>query len=317
MLCSIIIPLYNKASYIEKTIQSILAQSHQNFEIIVVDDGSKDAGPVLVGAFQDDRIHLIRQANGGVSRARNVGIDSACGELICFLDADDLYHPSYLETVVSMAKKNIDIVFFATSYVRISSQDLTVIDWAFGDHDSHEIIDDFFYRWRFDVRLWTGTVAVRRLNLIQLQPCFPVGESVGEDHDLWFRLSELYKLAYCPEKLAVYRVGVEDSLSASHEMFALPPSYLRLEQRALAGDFPPQLCSSALALVSDVKVTVARTFLKSGQRRIAFKHLLGIRRGFCSKRWWVSLIMCFFSTSSMVKLWDNWRVGAPSKNVSS
>lgn len=317
MFCSIIIPLYNKANYIESTIQSILAQSHQDFEIIVVDDGSKDTGPALVNAFQDDRIQLICQANGGVSRARNRGVASAKGELVCFLDADDLYHPAYLETVVSMAKKNRDIVFFASSYVRINSSNLNEINWSFGDYDSYEVIDDFFYRWRFDVRLCTCTVAVRRLNLIQLQPCFPVGESVGEDHDLWFRLSELYKLAYCPAKLAVYRVAVEDSLSASHEMFALPPSYLRLEQRALAGDFPPHLCSSALALVSDVKVTVARTFLKSGQRIIAFKYLFGIRRGFCSKRWWVSLVMCIFSTSGMVKLWDNWRVGAPSKNVSS
>jgi glycosyltransferase involved in cell wall biosynthesis len=314
MLCSIIIPLYNKANYIDSTIKSILAQSNQNFEIIVVDDGSQDDGPALVSAFQDSRIQLIRQANGGVSRARNVGISRARGDLVCFLDADDLYHPAYLETIVSMAKKNPEIVYFATSYIRVDASNLANVNWICGDHDSYEIIEDFFLRWSLDVRLCTDTVAVRRLNLTQLQPCFPVDESVGEDHDLWFRLSELYKLAYCPAKLAVYRLGMADSLSASNEMLALPPSYLRLEQRALTSDFPSKLRPSALRLISETKVTVARSFLKSGQKIVAFKKLITVRRGVILKRWWVSLVMCFFTTSNMVKFWDRWRSGQ-SKNM--
>ena len=86
---SIIIPLYNKAKYIENTIQSVLKQTFKNFEVIVVDDGSTDDGPEKVGLISDCRIRLIRKENGGVSSARNRGIAEARGENIAFLDADD------------------------------------------------------------------------------------------------------------------------------------------------------------------------------------------------------------------------------------
>jgi len=103
MYFSIIIPLYNKADFITDAIQSVLNQSHQNFEAIVVNDGSIDDGASRVQAIHDHRIKLIQQANSGVSCARNQGIELAKGDLICFLDADDWYLPTYLETIASMA----------------------------------------------------------------------------------------------------------------------------------------------------------------------------------------------------------------------
>jgi GT2 family glycosyltransferase len=97
MTVSVVIPLYNKAATVERSVRSVLAQTMPDFELIVVDDGSSDRGPDLVAAMTDPRIRLIRQANTGPGGARNRGLAAAEGELAAFLDADDEWFPTYLE----------------------------------------------------------------------------------------------------------------------------------------------------------------------------------------------------------------------------
>ena len=228
MLCSIIVPLYNKADFIEATLESLIGQRYQKFEVIVVDDGSKDDGPKRVQAIRDNRIRLISQENHGVSYARNVGIENAIGDLIFFLDADDWYLPEYLETIVAMASTYPSVAYFATNYRRVRTPNNSTMYWDTDDRSEHQMVDDLFHDWRFDVRFCTNSVAVRRTDLNLLKPCFPIGEVIGEDHDLWFRLAERHTLAYCPAQLVGYRVDVEGSLSSSNEMLVLPSAYLRL-----------------------------------------------------------------------------------------
>ena len=94
---SIVIPLYNKASCIKKTLESILKQHYDNFEIIVVDDGSTDDSLQEARAVVDPRIKIVSKSNGGVSSARNRGIKEATGEWIAFFDADDVMYSNALE----------------------------------------------------------------------------------------------------------------------------------------------------------------------------------------------------------------------------
>ncbi len=94
-LISVVIPLYNKEPYIKRAIDSILAQKIQDYEIIVIDDGSTDKSAEVVKSFPDPRIRLIQQENAGVSAARNRGIEEAKAELIAFLDADDEWTPIF------------------------------------------------------------------------------------------------------------------------------------------------------------------------------------------------------------------------------
>ena len=96
---SIVIPLYNKAHYIIRALESIKVQTFKDYEVLVIDDGSSDEGPNLVLEYFGDSVTLIRQINGGVSSARNVGIAQAKFDFIAFLDADDYWHPNYLETM--------------------------------------------------------------------------------------------------------------------------------------------------------------------------------------------------------------------------
>ena len=96
-MISVVIPLYNKAHTIVNTLNSVFRQIYQNFEIIIVNDGSTDDGAtVILQHFKDDRIKIVNQKNAGVSVARNRGVEEAQGEYIAFLDGDDEWHPEYL-----------------------------------------------------------------------------------------------------------------------------------------------------------------------------------------------------------------------------
>ena len=108
-LVSIIIPVYNLGEYIAKSLLFILNQSYSNLEIVLVDDGSKDNTLELCHAFatMDQRIRVIHQENGGVSVARNTGIDNAHGEYIAFIDGDDSVAPFYIERLLHAVQGNV------------------------------------------------------------------------------------------------------------------------------------------------------------------------------------------------------------------
>ena len=111
-MISIIIPLYNKVNSIQGTLDSILSQEFQGNEVVIVDDGSTDNGQQVVSRIQDSRIRLIRQENGGVSRARNIGVENAKGDWVLFLDADDTLEPDAIRTIsedIRKRGKNVDV----------------------------------------------------------------------------------------------------------------------------------------------------------------------------------------------------------------
>ena len=102
-LISIIVPVYKVEEYLSACVESVLAQTYQNFELVLVDDGSPDNCPQMCDEFaaRDSRIRVIHKENGGLSSARNVGIDAAKGEYLAFLDSDDLWTPVFLERLYS------------------------------------------------------------------------------------------------------------------------------------------------------------------------------------------------------------------------
>lgn len=118
-LISVIVPVYNVETYLEKCITSIVKQTYCNLEIILVDDGSQDrCGEICdIWASKDKRIRVIHQENRGLSAARNVGIENSAGEYICFIDSDDYVEPEMLEQLlIAIKKKNAEIAVCNFTY---------------------------------------------------------------------------------------------------------------------------------------------------------------------------------------------------------
>ncbi|MEM6256035.1 MAG: glycosyltransferase [Cyanobacteria bacterium P01_D01_bin.156] len=115
---SVIVPLYNKAKFVRRTVDSILAQTMADFEVIVVDDGSTDDGRTIVSGIDDSRIRLVHQANQGPGAARNRGLALANGNYIAFLDADDEWLPNFLETTLNHLKQHPDCALCVTGQYR-------------------------------------------------------------------------------------------------------------------------------------------------------------------------------------------------------
>ena len=117
-LISVIIPVYNVCNYLNDALDSVLRQTYKNIEIIIIDDGSTDGSAEICEKYAktDNRIVLIHQKNKGLSAARNVGIDMTHGELLAFIDSDDIVHPDYLKKMyIAMGEEDADIIICKVS----------------------------------------------------------------------------------------------------------------------------------------------------------------------------------------------------------
>ena len=117
MKFSVIIPLYNKESYLSQTLNSVKGQTYKDFEVIIVDDGSLDRSLSIANSYKtDSRFKVYHLQNGGVSKARNYGISVCKGDYICFLDADDVWNKNYLSEAAYLLNKYADINMICFSY---------------------------------------------------------------------------------------------------------------------------------------------------------------------------------------------------------
>lgn len=205
-MISIVIPLYNKADSIARTLLSVQAQTIEDYEVVVVDDGSTDGSADVVRSLADRRIRLFSQANAGVSAARNRGIAESRGEYIAFLDADDEWRPGYLATQLSLAGNYPQCDVFAAHY-DVRSRDgvctpSVIRHLPFQGEDG--VLDNYFcVASCSQPPLFTSAVMVRK-TAIQGVGGFPVGVRSGEDLLTWARLAVSCKMAYSRRTQAVF-----------------------------------------------------------------------------------------------------------------
>jgi glycosyltransferase involved in cell wall biosynthesis len=210
-LVSIVMPLFNKASTVLETIASVRAQTVVDWELVVVDDGSTDGGAALVGDLGEQRICIVRQANAGVSAARNRGLEAARSDLIAFLDADDLWHPCFLATILGLHADFPEARWYATAYEIHPPEGKPHVSRLRGTPGfTRGFLKDYFVvASRSDPPVWTSAVAVQS-EAIRMIGGFPVGIGSGEDLLTWSRLAVRFLLAYDVTPQAVFLVsGIE------------------------------------------------------------------------------------------------------------
>ena len=209
MIISVVIPLYNKEKKIEYTLKSVFTQTFQNFEIVIVDDGSTDNSVEEVEKFTDSRIRLIHQTNAGVSAARNRGIEAASGELIAFLDADDVWMPEYLATQYGLYQKYPECSVYACNYEFRDSEGKvtpTIIRKLPFEGDDGILSNYFEVASCSHPPLWTSAVVVKK-SAIQAIGGFPIGIKSGEDLLTWARLAVSGTIVYSKTVQAIYNLG--------------------------------------------------------------------------------------------------------------
>jgi len=205
---SVIIPLYNKEKYIKRAIKSVLNQTYQDFEIIVVNDGSSDSSIEKIKEIIDSKIKIFNQENQGVSAARNRGIKESKFNYIAFLDADDEWEEDYLQTIVNLIKKCPECKIYATNYKIVDSNGNIRYPRINGlSKDFKEGIIDcekyFEIASKSDPILWTSAICVEK-NAINEIGGFPLGVKSGEDLLTWANLAVYYKIAYSFKALSIY-----------------------------------------------------------------------------------------------------------------
>lgn len=223
---SVVIPLYNKEKYIKRTLDSVLNQTFTDFEIVIVDDGSKDKSCKIVESISDSRIRLIRQENGGPSKARNHGIKEAKGQFIAFLDADDEWLAEKLEKQYELHNKNPDLIWSCSAYTIVGGRRERITSYK-----KEGVLSDAIDEIVDGLSIWTSTVVIKKYIFNNERFLFNESFMRSEDRELWYKIACIYpQIGYMKNILAQYNIDLDDSLTKTADE-NIDFSFLSLEPR--------------------------------------------------------------------------------------
>lgn len=254
---SVIIPTYNRYSLLRRSIESVLAQTDRDFELIIVDDGSTDETASVAETYKNS-IRYLHQEQNGVSAARNRGIRHARGEWICFLDSDDLWHPRKLEIQRSIMEKDPAIQMSYTEEI-----------WyrrgvRVNPGKRHAKHSGWIFEYCLPLCIISPSSVMIRKSLFREIPPFDETYPVCEDYDLWLRISRRYPVHLIREPLITKRNGHPGQLSASGWGFDRyrVKSIARLLQ---SGELTGPQRAAALSVLREKCSVLSRGFYKRGK----------------------------------------------------
>ena len=212
---SVIMPLYNKAPYVEKAIRSVLEQTYPHYELIVINDGSTDNSAEIAEKLLEGVVNakFINQQNSGVAITRNNGVALAKGEYICFLDADDWWEPMYLEQMATLIRDYPDAGLYGMNYIYYKPGKTRVALKSKTGYINYPKE----YLWNNAMMIFTSSSSMPK-SVFEAVGGFPVGIKLGEDLLLWSRISLRYKVAFCEKALAYYNNDVPATMRATRNL---------------------------------------------------------------------------------------------------
>ncbi len=213
-LISIVIPLFNKGFIISETLNSVLAQTFTNFEVVIVNDGSTDNGVEIVSQFLDNRIKIFHQQNKGAAAARNLGIGKATGELIAFLDADDYWFPNHLEELFKLYTDFPNCGMYGSRYVMKISNNKTIKTTYLPivSNDFRGILPDFFSASKTYRVALTSAIAIPK-SVLQTNFLFNIEISSGQDLELFTKIAIEKPVAITNLFTVEYNFSLDNQLS--------------------------------------------------------------------------------------------------------
>jgi len=208
-MISVVIPLYNKAHTIERTLKSVIEQTYEDFEVIIINDGSTDNSIEVINKnFNDSRIKIYNQKNAGVSKARNNGVLNSSFEYIAFLDGDDDWDTKYLETAYDAIKSHPNVAMICTAgYIKDSINGNKILRLAKKYQNKISKIDYFENPHVFT---HTSATIVSKKAFLEVPGGFPTDMKKNEDYALFFSLALVGETVYCGYPLSTYYGNIEN-----------------------------------------------------------------------------------------------------------
>jgi len=272
---SVVIPLYNKEPHIKRALHSVYNQTIQEFEVIVVNDGSTDKSAQVVKSFCDSRVKLIHQENAGVSVARNRGINESKSELIAFLDADDEWMPNYLETILRLRENYPHAGLYATSMkneyidnmlVKLEEESRNLVP-------KEGLLLNYFKIYKNGHSLFgASSVTIPRKIFLETGG-FQAGFWWGEDIDMWGRIALKYPIAYSSQVCAIYYQNVANS-AVERKKPVKVHHFVKTTREALElGRVPHEFVNDLKEYIKFLEMFTAKHDIKAGDRDLALKLL--------------------------------------------
>lgn len=207
---TVIIPTYNRQEHLKRSVNSVLKQSYQNFQLIVVDDGSTDGSAFYIENLAHPKIKLITQNNRGVSSARNIGIVAAQTEWIAFLDSDDEWFPQKLQAQVDFIQKNPHLEFIHSNEIW-NRNGVRVNPPKKFDKSNDEI-----FRRSLEMCLISPSTVMMKKSLAEKHGRFNEEFIICEDYDLWLKILARQEVGFMSDHLITKYGGHEDQLSTKY-----------------------------------------------------------------------------------------------------
>jgi glycosyltransferase involved in cell wall biosynthesis len=300
-LVSVVIPTYQHADFVGQAVQSVLEQTCQEIEVIVVNDGSTDRTLEILESF-GTRITVITQDNRGLAAARNVGILHSRGEIIAFLDADDVWLPEKLEKQLDLFKKKpgVGLVF---SDAWIFDGELTIGKYSQRVVPQAGWVQNKLFEEDF---VPMPSVMVRRTCFDQVG-LFDETLRSCEDYDMWLRISRVWEIDFVPQPLALYRISPNQMSQNLERMLA---NQIQVKKKALL-DYP-ELKNLPLSVLDryfyNLYPRLARYNLKRGDKVACRQNLSAYQRlRGRTLRYWLLTVLCQLPTwfsRMLIVAWD-------------